>query len=398
MPLREALDSVPDFRSNQGRRHSLGAILALATCAMPCGARCLYAIAQWGRDQGGATAQLLGFSQEKTPCVATLHRVFKSLDVAAFEAEVGNWLANSGVEPDDPLSLDGKTLRGVHGQEIPGVHLVSAYASRAGAVLAQVAAPGKGEELAAAKEVLGQVPLKGRVVMADALLTQRKVCEQIVAGGGEYLLPVKGNQPTLYRDLEAVFPPLGTERAGGPTVPPWLAAEWRARGATLTVWADAPVKRRHGRLERRELWALADPELNGYVGSAGTVGEAWPHLQQVCRLERQRVVKGKKQVEVSYAISSLPATDADARRLLTLSREHWGIENRLHWVRDVTFDEDRSQVRTGAAPQVLASLRNLVISLVRRAGHSNVAAALRRHNAHLSEAFDMMGFTYQAGE
>ena len=95
------------------------------------------------------------------------------------------------------------------------------------------------------------------------------------------------------------------------------------------------------------MWALADPELNGYVGSAGTVGEAWPHLQQVCRLERQRVVKGKKQVAVSYAISSLPATDADARRLLSLSRGHWGIENRLHWVRDVTFDEDRSQMRTG---------------------------------------------------
>ena len=109
-------------------------------------------------------------------------------------------------------------------------------------------------------------------------------------------------------------------------------------------------------------------------------------------------MKGKKQVAVSYAISSLPATDADARRLLSLSRGHWGIENRLHWVRDVTFDEDRSQVRTGAAPQVLAGLRNLVISLVRRAGHSNVAAALRRHNAHLSEAFDMMGFTCQAGE
>ena len=147
------------------------------------------------------------------------------------------------------------------------------------------------------------------------------------------------------------------------------------------------------------MWALADPELNGYVGSAGTVGEAWPHLQQVCRLERQRVVKGKKQVDVSYAISSLPATDADARRLLSLSRGHWGIENRLHWVRDVTFDEDRSQVRTGAAPQVLAGLAEPGHQLgTSGPGHSNVAAALRRHNAHLSEAFDMMGFTYQAGE
>ena len=156
--------------------------------------------------------------------------------------------------------------------------------------------------------------------------------------------------------------------AGGPTVPPWLAADWLARGATLTVWVDAPPKRRHGRLERRELWALADPELNAYVGSAGTIGEAWPHLQQVCRLERKRTVKGKRQVEVSYAISSLSATDAGARRLLTISRGYWGIENRVHWVRDVTFDEDRCQVRTGAAPQVQAALRNLAISLVRRAG------------------------------
>lgn len=209
MTLKGALDLVPDFRSSQGRRHSLGAILALATCAMLCGARSLYAIAQWGRDQDGPMVQALGFSRGKTPCVATLHRVFKGLDVAAFEAVVGSWLVSSGVEPDDPLSLDGKTLRGIHGQEIAGVHLVSAYASRAGAVLAQVAAPGKGQELAAAKEVLRRVPLEGRVVVADALLTQREVCEQIVGGGGEYLLPVKENQPSLYQDLEAAFSPAG---------------------------------------------------------------------------------------------------------------------------------------------------------------------------------------------
>ena len=102
MTLRETLDLVPDFRSSQGRRHSLGAILALATCAMLCGARSLYAIAQWGRDQGGATAQLLGFSQEKTPCVATLHRVFKGLDVAAFEAEVGKRKPSSASRTGHP--------------------------------------------------------------------------------------------------------------------------------------------------------------------------------------------------------------------------------------------------------------------------------------------------------
>ena len=173
MRLREALDQVPDHRKSQGRRHPLGAVLSLAVCAMLCGARSLYAIAQWGRDQGVTTGQLLGFSRGQTPCVATFHRVFKDLDVAAFEAVLREWLINSGVELGEVLSLDGKTLRGIHGEEIPGVHLVSAYAVRCGAVLAQ-----------AAKEVLGLVPLQGRVVVADALLTQREVCEQIVAGGG----------------------------------------------------------------------------------------------------------------------------------------------------------------------------------------------------------------------
>ena len=207
--LREALDAVPDHRSSQGRRHSLGAILSLSVCAMLCGARSLYAIAQWGRDHGVATGQLLGFQPGKTPCVATLHRVFKALDADAFEAVLREWLTSSGVDPGEVLSLDGKTLRGIHGEEIAGVHLVSAYATRSGAVLAQVAAPGKGQELAAAKTVLSQLPLEDRVVVADALLTQREVCRQIVAGGGDYLLPLKDNQPALRRDLMEAFSPVG---------------------------------------------------------------------------------------------------------------------------------------------------------------------------------------------
>ena len=209
MGLREALDGVPDHRKSQGRRHPLGAILSLAVCAMLCGARSLYAIAQWGRDHGAATGQLLGFRPGKTPCVATFHRVFKDLDVDAFETVLGEWLTNNGLELGETLSLDGKTLRGIHGEGVPGVHLVSAYATRSGAVLAQVASPGKGQELAAAKAVLGQVPLEGRVVVADALLTQREVCQQIVSGGGDYLLPVKGNQPALWRDLAEAFSPTG---------------------------------------------------------------------------------------------------------------------------------------------------------------------------------------------
>lgn len=215
MRLREALDGVPDHRSSQGRRHSLGAVLSLAVCAMLCGARSLYAIAQWGRDHRATAGQALGFPLGKTPCVATLHRVFKDLDVAAFEGVLREWVRDSGVDLGSVVSVDGKTLRGIHGEEMPGVHLVSAYAAGSGAVLAQVATAGKGQELAAAKAVLGQIPLAGKMVVADALLTQREVCRQIADGGGDYLLPVKENQPTLQRDLADAFSPSGDRKRPG---------------------------------------------------------------------------------------------------------------------------------------------------------------------------------------
>jgi hypothetical protein len=140
-------------------------------------------------------------------------------------------------------------------------------------------------------------------------------------------------------------------------------------------------KRRHGRDEVRLLWALADPLVLAGAGTHGTAGAPWPRLRQVCRVERRRTVHRRGQVrqsiEVGYAITSLPPARADARALLAHLRRHWGIENKVHWVRDVTFDEDRSQTRTGAAPQVMAACRNLAIALLRRAGHLNIAAALR---------------------
>jgi Transposase DDE domain len=159
----------------------------------------------------------LGFPPGRSTCVATLHRVYKALDAAAFETAVGAWLAQTGVAPTDPVALDGKTLRGVHGhieagEYVPGLHLVAAYAHQAQAVLAQVPTAGKGQELATAKQVLAQVPLAGRVVTGDALLTQREVCEQIVAAGGDYLFPVEENQPALRESLARAFSPLASDR------------------------------------------------------------------------------------------------------------------------------------------------------------------------------------------
>lgn len=246
--LAAALARVPDPRRPYGWRPAypplpLVGLLQLTVAALVCGARSLYAIAQWGQERLEDDPELLiqlGLPPGRRPCVATLHRVFKALDVAAFETAVGAWLAQTGVPPEDALALDGKTLRGIHGEQIPGVHLVAAYAHQAGAVVAQLRSAGKGHELAAAKELLQQVPVAGHVVTADALLTQRGLCRQIVAGGGDYLLPVDGNQPALREDVAAAFSPLDPDGVGraGTAPPPPLAADGPGG-------SRRPLERRH---------------------------------------------------------------------------------------------------------------------------------------------------------
>lgn len=219
--LGAALAMIPDHRRPTGWRPeyppiALVALLQLAVAALLCNARSLYAIAQWGRERLADDPGLLtdlGLPPGRSPCVATLHRVFKALDVMAFEQTLGGWLRTIGVRPSEPIAVDGKTLRGIHGETIPGVHLVAVYGHQSEAVLAQLRTAGKGHELAAAAAVLEAVPLAGRVVTGDGLLTQRDLCDQIVAAGGDYLLPVKENQPALLADLAEVFSPLGTDDA-----------------------------------------------------------------------------------------------------------------------------------------------------------------------------------------
>ena len=163
-------------------------------------------------------------------------------------------------------------------------------------------------------------------------------------------------------------------------------------GGGLTSVRVVEPTARHGRREERLLWALTDPALNADAGSAGTRGEAWPHLAQVCRLERERVDcrTGEIERKVTYLVTSLPPARADAAALLALVRGHWGIENRLHRVRDATFDEDRCQIRSGAAPQAVAACRNLVLALLRRAGATNLAAAVRTYAGRPGRAIQVV--------
>jgi predicted transposase YbfD/YdcC len=371
-PLIEVLAEMPDFRNTRGKRHPLAAILALTCSARLCGSRSDTAIAEWGRNYGARLMGALGFTRQP-PCAATLPTVLRRVDREEVEAKLGAWAEGllSGTPPlpatTEGIALDGKTLRGSQQQGAPGAHLLSALAPRLGVTLAQQAVADKTNEIPVGLDLLRQLVLEGRVVTMDALLTQRPIAQQGVAAGGEYVMVVKANQPHLREDIATVF-----------ALPP-IAGELRTGAET----GDCS----HGRIEQRRL--QTSDVLVGYSD--------WPGLAQVLQLERPGISKktGTVREEVVVGVTSLALERADAGHLLALVRDHGHIENRSHWVRDVTFDEDRSQVRCGNIPQVMAACRNTVIGLLRWAGYTNIAAACRRCAAQPALALDLIGITLE---
>lgn len=182
--LLEALQEVPDPRSRHGRRYQIASILAMAVCAMACGARSVAAIAQWGKEHFPLVKETLGITRARSPHPVTVHRVFRRLDAAAFEAVLRRWFQGQGLAPGEGIAVDGKGLRGLHGEVVPGVHLVCAYAHQRGIVLDQQGVRATGKELPAAKGILKRLELAGQVVTGDALLAHRDVCRDIVQKGG----------------------------------------------------------------------------------------------------------------------------------------------------------------------------------------------------------------------
>jgi DDE family transposase len=202
--LLDVLADIPDPRHRRGIRHPLSAILGLAVLAMLTGCKSYHAIAQFGRDKGFALAQVLGFRRGKTPTKSTYSVLFRRLDVVAFEAAVARWIASRlSDEEMAVIALDGKTLRGSRDGELPGHHLVAAYAVAAAAVLAQLRVDAKTNEHKAALQLLGLLPVQGRIVTGDAIFCQRDLCQEIIDGGGDYVFTVKDNQPGLAIDIQA---------------------------------------------------------------------------------------------------------------------------------------------------------------------------------------------------
>jgi hypothetical protein len=203
--LQEALALLPEVRQARGRRHPLLAILNLTAVALLAGMKTLTAIAQFARDHGPALAEALGFTHWPTPCTATLSNVFRRIDATGYETILSAWVRRRCPDLGDIIDLDGKTLRGSASYQVPGVHLLSAYAPHVTAVIAQIRVDAKTNEHKAALEFLGILPLQGKIITGDAMFCQRDFCEKVIEKGGDYVITVKENQPTVLMHIANMF-------------------------------------------------------------------------------------------------------------------------------------------------------------------------------------------------
>jgi predicted transposase YbfD/YdcC len=363
--LKKALESIPDNRKVNGLRHSQASVLAIAICAVISGCQSFLAIGEWANRCTQNMLRRLGcyFHEKKqchtAPSESTIRRVLQSMDVEKMEPAFNNWQSSLVEGQAEALAVDGKVLKGARDDDNQ-VHLLSAVLHGQGLTIAQLKVESKTNEIPSLRTLLEPLNIKGKVVTVDALHTQKKTAEYLVEEKeAHYLFTVKENQPTLRADI-----------------------------ADLNMDKKAPhhetIDKGHGRVENRKIWVST--ELNDYLD--------FPHVGQVFCINRN-VFDCKKQTEreeTVYGITDLTHKEASPERLLKLNRGHWEIENRSHYVRDVTFDEDRSQVRTQNGPQVMASLRNFAIGtlrVVKKAG--NIASALRDIAARPSLALQMIG-------
>ena len=349
--LPEFLAGVPDHRRAQGRRHSLTSILGLACAAVAAGAKSLVAIAEWAAAAPETALDCLGVRTDPcggarvVPSETTIRRALAGADAGALDERLAAWLATGTVPAGGEMAavaVDGKTLRGAVQPDGRAVHLLAAMTG-AGTVIAQREVGHKTNEITQVKPLLDPVDLRGAVVTVDALHAQRETARYLAGKGADYIFTaVKDNQPRLFDALDAL------------------------------PCACVPVQhvmtgRAHGRDETRTIQVLPAP--------AGM----FPNAAQAFLIERHVADLHGNPVSAVAAlgITSLTPQRAGPAAIAGHVRGHWGIENKLHYVRDVTFGEDGSRVRTGNAPHVMASLRNLAIAALRADGWTNIASGLR---------------------
>lgn len=357
----QALEQVRDKRRAQGKRYSLALILTCVLLAKMAGETTLQAITEWVRLRSDWLQQVLPETRSQFPCAATYSKVLRSIDADHVNHLLMEVLirtrASKRVEGEQQhVVLDGKTLRGTQGHlaaDQQRMHQMNLYEARTGIVLKQQIVAEKAGELTHMREFLTPTLLKGRIISADALSTQKAFCQEVIASGGDYLLFVKRNQPTLYDDLRLFF-----------REPPVDCLDWRT---------DEMADKGHGRQSHRVL--QVSTELNDFLA------RDWYEVGQVFCLRRRVQYPLKCTQEYVYGITSLTPKRATPFRLLELIRGQWGMENRLHSRRDVALAEDACQVRKGAAPQALAVLHSFLLALFDCCGVANVKQEMRRLDA-----------------
>lgn len=359
---------VMDTRQAKGKRYSLVALLMIIILAKMCGEDKPSGICDWVRGRVELLREMKILKRPKAPCHMTYRRVLQ--DILSPD-ELDNLLREYhqhrlATEKEILMTMDGKTLRGTIPQgERRGTHLLTIYVPDQGLALVQAQVDQKANEIVVAPQVLKQVNLQGAIVIGDAMHTQRETSRQIVEAGGDYLWFVKGNQARTEWALQKLFVhEVCNLRQGAP-----LSKDFQT---------CVQVSKGHGRLEVRTIFTST--LLNDYLD--------WPHVAQVFRLERIRwhpFLRGRTR-QVIYGLTSRSPEKSSPEHLLSLSRKYWGIENGLHYRRDVTFHEDATRMTIGNAGRIMAVLNNLVIALCLRAHGSNVAQARRRFSACPADA------------
>jgi predicted transposase YbfD/YdcC len=354
MIAEEFLSVIQDPRVERTRKHSLETILVIALLAVICGADSFVAMETYAKSREEWLATFLDL-KGGVPSHDTFGRVFAALNPMMLAEAFRRWTeAMAGSSKEKLIAIDGKTLRRAfkHAGDGVFVHMVSAWSSVNGVVLGQVKTDEKSNEITAIPTLLDLIEVKSTLVTIDAAGAQIAIAEKIVDKGGDYLLTVKGNQPTLHGRMVQHFEGVGR------------FYNKFERAETYDV--------AHGREETRRV------EVSHAIEEIHSA-ERWPKLATLIHVESTRTVKGETSVEHRYYISSRRALSA--KKALAAVRSHWSIENELHWVLDVAFCEDDSRVRAGNAAANFSAVRQLALGLLKKRTEAKCGIKIRRQRA-----------------
>jgi len=364
--LMSCLTEINDPRMpSNGTLHDFREILVIAIAAMLSDSDSVEDIAFWARTKEAWLRRFLVL-KNGIPSEETFLRIFRVLDPQQFEVVFRRWVSSVVGALNGTIAIDGKTVRGSGNGGETAIHMVSAFATDLGIVLGQEKVASKSNEITAIPELLEALYLKGFLVSIDAMGCQKNIARQITAKGGDYLLMVKGNQPSLMAAIETAF---------------------ISQHEALDVDRQCQAEKSHGRTVG---------QIASVLPAQGTVDlNDWPKCQTIGRIDSIRKVGDHESgLERRYYISS---RDLSAAQLATAVRAHWGIENRLHWVLDVSFGEDGSTIRKDNAPQNLSLLKKIVLNLIRldTTGKTKASLRLRRKQAAWDDdvRMNMLGLT-----